>query len=169
VSIKTINFRDPSTNRYTKNYTRVDNELRAEAADYHERQPYAVLCAVVFIPLDACDDGKRSSPSSFGQAIQIFRHRSGREKPSDDPTLFEQIVIGLYDAGAHDFGKVAFFNVMDDPPKIGRPKGLKSFRDAIKIVVDAYDDRNKTKFRWAEGEVEILTSPEADDDDQEEE
>jgi hypothetical protein len=54
VSIKTINFRDLKTGRYTKNYTRVDNELRAEAADYHERQPYSVLCAVFFLPSDAC-------------------------------------------------------------------------------------------------------------------
>jgi hypothetical protein len=96
VSIKTINFRDPRTRRYTKNYTRVDNELRAEAADYHERQPYAVLCAVVFLPLDACDDGGKAAPSSFGQAIQIFRHRAGREKPVDDPTLFERVLVGLY-------------------------------------------------------------------------
>jgi hypothetical protein len=71
VSIKTINFRDLKTGRYTKNYTRVDNELRAEAADYHERQPYSVLCAVVFLPSDACEDGSkgaiefRSSDSSF--------------------------------------------------------------------------------------------------------
>jgi hypothetical protein len=35
VSIKTINFKDPRTGRYTKNYTRADNELRAEAQDYH--------------------------------------------------------------------------------------------------------------------------------------
>lgn len=53
LSIKTINFRDAKTKRYTKNYTRVDNELRAEAADYHERQPYSVLCAVIFLPFDA--------------------------------------------------------------------------------------------------------------------
>jgi hypothetical protein len=39
VSIKTINFRDAKTKRYTKNYTRADNELRAESADYHQRQP----------------------------------------------------------------------------------------------------------------------------------
>jgi hypothetical protein len=41
VSIKTINFTDGRSKRYTKNYTRADGELRAEASDYHERQPYA--------------------------------------------------------------------------------------------------------------------------------
>ncbi len=164
VSIKTINFRDARTNRYTKNYTRVDNELRAEAADYHERQPYAVLCAVVYLPLDACDDGGRLAPSSFGQAIRIFRHRAGREKSTDDPTLFERILVGLYEVDAHDFGKVAFFDVMDDPPRTGRPKSPKSFRDAVRTITDAYDGRNKTKFKWAEGDEEIITSPEPEEE-----
>jgi hypothetical protein len=169
VSIKTINFRDAKTNRYTKNYTRGDNELRAEAADYHERQPYAVLCAVVYLPLDACDDGGRLAPSSFGQAVRIFRHRAGREKPTDDLTLFETILVGLYDADAHDFGRVAFFNAMDNPPRTGRPKSLKSFREALRTITDVYDERNKTKFKWAEGNEEIITAPEPEDDDQEDE
>jgi hypothetical protein len=42
VFVKTLNFKDPKSQRYTKNYSRIDNELRAEASDYHERQPYAV-------------------------------------------------------------------------------------------------------------------------------
>jgi hypothetical protein len=57
VSIKTLNYRDARSRRYTKNFTRVDNELRAEAVDYHVRQPWAVLEGVLFLPLDACDDG----------------------------------------------------------------------------------------------------------------
>lgn len=166
VSIKTINFRDAKTKRYTKNYTRVDNELRAEAADYHERQPYAVLCAVVFLPVDSCNDGETAA-SSFGQAVQIFRYRSGREKPVDDPTLFERILIGLYDVGAADFGRVGFFDVMEDPPRQGRPPALKSFREAIDAIVAAYDQRNKSTFRWAEGVTEVLTGPEEDEDEEE--
>src|SRR5207237_4749262 len=57
VSIKTLNFRDAGSKRYTKNATRIDNELRAEAMDYHKRQPYSVLVGVVFVPVDSCDDG----------------------------------------------------------------------------------------------------------------
>jgi hypothetical protein len=167
VSIKTINFRDATTRRYTKNYTRVDNELRAEAADYHERQPYSVLCAVVFLPLDACDDGGMA-PSSFGQAVQIFRYRAGRERAVDDPTLFERILIGLYDADSDEFGRVAFFDVMDIPPRLGKPQGLMSFRDAIDAIVAAYDQRNKTTFKWAEGQTEVLTNPEPETGDDEE-
>ncbi|MGO8798898.1 MAG: hypothetical protein ACLQJL_07405 [Roseiarcus sp.] len=168
VSIKTINFRDARTKRYTKNYTRVDNELRAEAADYHERQPYAVLCAVVFLPLDACDDGGKSAPSSFGQAIQIFRYRAGREKPADDATLFERVLVGLYDSDDRDFGRVCFFDAMDDPPRNGRPRVSKSFQEAVDTIVDAYDRRNKTKFKWADGGTEILRNPLPESDNEEE-
>jgi hypothetical protein len=162
VSIKTINYRDGRTERYTKNYTRVDNELRAEAADYHERQPYAVLCGVVFLPLDACDDGSASSASSFGRAVQILRVRSGREKPTDDPTLFERILIGLYNADPSSFGGVHFFDVMDAPPRVGRPPALKSFSEAVDAIVDTYDTRNKTKFRWADGITEIAAPNDGD-------
>ncbi len=37
VSIKTLNFSDEGSGRFTKNATRIDNELRAEALDYHVR------------------------------------------------------------------------------------------------------------------------------------
>jgi hypothetical protein len=142
--------------------------LRAEAADYHERQPYAVLCAVVFLPLDACDDGGVSAPSSFGQSIQIFRPRARREKPADDSTLFERILVGLYETGASDFGRVHFFDVADAPPRTGKPRVLKSFRDAVNAIVDTYDRRNKTKFEWADGATEILNRPDSESDDEDE-
>ncbi len=77
VSIKTINFRDGKSGRYTKNFTRVDNELRAEAIDYHVRQPFAVLVGLVFLPYDACEDG-RTTHSSFGGAVRVFHYRANR-------------------------------------------------------------------------------------------
>ena len=67
ISIKTINFADAKTKRFTKNYTRNENELRAEAMDYHKRQPWAVLVAVIFLPVTSCDDASHcllyTSPS----------------------------------------------------------------------------------------------------------
>jgi len=166
VSIKTINFRDAKTKRYTKNYTRVDNELRAEAADYHERQPYAVLCAVVFLPLDACDDGG-SAPSSFGQAVQIFRYRGGRERAVDDSTLFERILIGLYDAVQPNFGATEFFDVMEAPPRTGRPSKSMTFEKAIDAIIESYDARNRSSFKWAEGETEILAASDRNEEEDE--
>lgn len=167
ISIKTVNFRDAKTRRYTKNYTRADGELRAEASDYHERQPYAVLIAVVFMPTDACDDAGRNVPSSFGQAVQIFRFRAGRSRPTDAPVLFERVFIALYQTNAARFGDVAFFDVMEAPPKRGRPANLMSFNELVGAIVQTYDQRNKPAFQWAEGVTEPLTLPDAENEDEE--
>lgn len=165
LSIKTINFRDAKTKRYTKNYTRADGELRAEASDYHERQPYAVLVAVIFLPFDACDDSK-AAPSSFGQAVQIFRFRAGRRTPNDPTLLFERVYIGLYETALDDFGSVAFFDVMEPPPKRGRPTDVFGFEELVRRIAAAYDERNKPQFRWADGESEAVTLPEPEEDDE---
>jgi hypothetical protein len=151
VSIKTINYRDPGKSaRYTKNYTRVDNELRAEAMDYHTRQPYAVMAALIFLPQDACDDGSDTTPSSFGAAVRAFRFRGGRRSPKDDSELFERIFLGLYNAEAAR-GDIWFFDVAESPPFAARPK--KQLFDWDKVmdeIVAVYEARNDPPFRWSD-------------------
>jgi hypothetical protein len=164
VSIKTINFRDAKTKRYTKNYTRADGELRAEASDYHVRQPYAVLVGIVFLPLDSCDDGTQS-PSSFGQAVTVFRFRAGRDEPSGDPNLFERVFIGLYGTDPESYGSVGFFDVMDPPPRNGRPAKLLSMAELIQAIQDTYDARNSPVFEWADSDADRLTEPVSDPDE----
>lgn len=166
VSIKTINFRDKATARYTKNYTRADAELRAEASDYHDRQPYAVMIAVVFLPIDSCDDGSGNWPSSLGQAVQVFRFRAGREKPTDPSMLFERAFIGLYDIDDDRLGEVGFFDVVDAPPKRGRPRKLLSLSEMIDVIVKTYDARNKPTFTWADAPPEPVSLPAPDDEDE---
>lgn len=154
ISIKTLNFRDQKTQRYTKNYTRVDNEWRAEASDYHERQPYAVMIGVLFLPEDATEDGKQS-PSSFGQAINVFRHRADRRFPADRSELFERIFIGLYANDEQRLGEVGFFDVMHDPPRHGPPTKLLSFEELVATIITIYDTRNKVGISWAEEATSI--------------
>lgn len=165
VSIKTINFPDPKTRRYTKNYTRVDAELRAEASDYHVRQPYAVLVAVIFLPADACDDGRRE-PSSFGQAVKAFRFRSGRAEPEDDPNLFERVFIGLYETSDSCWGQVGFFDVGTAPPKHARPSKLMGFDELLDEIRRAYDLRNSPVFEWADAAPESVLEPVVEPDDE---
>lgn len=155
VSIKTINFPDGASKRYTKNYTRVDGELRAEASDYHERQPYAVLVAVIFLPSDSCKPSSSDGPSSFGSAVQLFRNRSRRQSPADSAVLFEKVYIGLYNTTLEDFGSVRFFDVEDDPPKRGPPTTTLTFAQVIDGIVSAYDQRNNLKVVWADGTTEV--------------
>jgi hypothetical protein len=156
VSIKTLNFRDPKTKRYTKNYSRIDNELRAEATDYHMRQPYAVLVAILFLPQGSCDDGKAGSArsvSSFGAAVRFFRPRAGRLRPTDDPERFEGFFIGLYDPD-EPAAPARFFDVGDPPPRARRPVSdeLYCFDDVVAKITAAYDHRNFEPFEWAPDE-----------------
>lgn len=151
VSIKTLNYVDGKSARYTKNYTRIDNELRAEANDYHERQPYSVLVAVVFLPVDSCDDGA-GGPSSFGQAVKVFRTRAKREKASDLSELMEKVYIGAYVPDGENAGDVWFFDVENAPPKNGQPKNEQrlNLSQLITNIQYVYDARNNPPFEWAQ-------------------
>lgn len=177
VSIKTLNFPDPRTKRYTKNPTRLDNELRAEAMDYHERQPFAVLVTLVLVPRDACDDGDRKRPksswSSFAQIVNVLRHRTGREKSRDELQLFERGFVGLYEPAK---AELQFFDISLDPPQFGPPPATLTFDDVLKRVVEVYDNRNSVKPAWAKSstvkplrELEedgLIASTDDEDDDE---
>lgn len=158
VSVKTLNFRDAASARYTKNYTRIDAELRAEATDYHQRQPYSVLVGVLFLPVDACDDAGKAKKaelknvSSLGEAVRRFRYRAGRETPRDDVDLFERFFIGLYEPDGPEAGATRFLDVMAPPPRARRlrpDEGL-SFDEVIAAIVATYNERNDPPFTWAE-------------------
>src|SRR5262249_37340202 len=109
VSIKTTNAPEGKRNNYAKNVTGRDAELRAEAEDYHERQPYAVLIALYFVPINSCHNATSKAPSSFGTIAKTLRFRSGRKGPKDLTTLFESSYIGLYKETGVDKGRVEFF------------------------------------------------------------
>ena len=169
VSIKTLNFRDTKTHRetgtvtfgrYTKNMVRNDHELRAEAMDHHERFPYAVMVALFFLPVAACDDGENDK-SSFAHAVVTFRPRAGRSDPSDPAAKFERLFIGLYEQDGSP-PSVGFVDVMKAPPRRGRPpwpdeqddpvRGGKmlTLDEVIAEIVREYGIRNRTYIRWAD-------------------
>lgn len=163
VSIKTLNFRDPKSKRYTKNVTRIDNELRAEAGDYHERQPFSVLAALVFIPNDAANDG---AISSFAHAVLTLRYRTGRGSHRDAPDLFERLYIALYEAadGAR-LGEVMCFDVTKPPPKTGIPKlsDLLTLDDVLKDIQHAFYERNVPKKIFADSDEATDRAAELDE------
>jgi hypothetical protein len=155
VSIKTITAKDPRGGRFGKNYTRIDNELRAEAKDYHQRQPYAVMVAIIFLPEAACRDGSARTPSSFGSAVKQFRYRANRRNPTNEEELFERVFVCCYADEGASHGDTWFFDVMKPPPKNGRP--VKDARLSLPDVLDeirrTYEQRNDPPFEWA-GESE---------------
>jgi hypothetical protein len=154
VSLKSINFRDRETDRYTKNYSRNDNELRAEATDYHQRQPYAVLVDVLFLPFDSCDDGNKSDDgiSSFGAAVRYFRTRANRATHRDDIELFERFFVALYEPAGENEGHTVFFDVTRPPPRNRRPRieEILTFEQVAAQITLTYDLRNDPPFVWAD-------------------
>jgi hypothetical protein len=194
VSIKTYSFRDWRKDkktgqvvlgRYTKNMVRNDHELRAEAMDHHERHPYAVLVALFFLPMRACDDAG-SDKSSFAHAIMTFRQRAGRVQPTDPHQLFERFFVGLYELDEENRGAVWFFDVTDRPPRRGRPRrqdpakgearrGLLTLDEMIGEVVKTYGIRNRRYIEWADDDLDaapelvapVDTGADVDDDEEE--
>jgi hypothetical protein len=155
VSIKTLNYRDASSGRYTKNYSRVDNELRAEATDYHVRQPYSVLAGLLYLPADACDDGdpdRPASASSFASAVRYFRSRCGRDEPTDDPELFEAFYIGIYEFEGPMRGWVRYFDAGSSPPRARRPTTEETWShdEVLALITSTYDERNDPPFEFVE-------------------
>lgn len=158
LSIKTISSRDPKTKRYTKNYSRNDNELRAEAVDYHRRQPFAVLAAFLFLPADAADDASVSAEdsdddrnvSSFGAAVKYFRYRTPRIDAHDEPDRFEAFYVALYEGD----GTAMLWPVHDltlGPPSARRPREGEyvSVDEAVGELIGIYERRNNPPFSWA--------------------
>lgn len=92
ISLKSVHLRDiKGAQRYTHNMKRNEEELRIEASGYHKRQPYAVMIAVLFLPFDSAEDGKRDNPSSFGSWVRHLRPYTGRQSHEDEIDKFEKI------------------------------------------------------------------------------
>ena len=169
ISLKSVHIRElGGARRYTHNVKRNDEELGIEATVYHQRQPYAVMIAVLFLPFDSCTDAKTSKlPSSFGGWVQKLRSRVGRVEPDDRVSLFEKGYIALYKP---DGSELRFFDIQSAPPRQGVPKyegdligldqlprRLMTYSEFLRAVYDAYQLRNHTEFQWDDGEVDILT------------
>ena len=143
VSIKTLNFRDEATGRYTKNIKRLDGELRAEAQDYHVRQPFSVLVALVFMPEDSAYDSENRS--SLSHAWDVFQRRSGRKSTSDDASLFERMWLCVYATAPESFGRCQCFDVSQVFPPTGLPERSQSLSDLLNEINLEFAKRNKVR------------------------
>lgn len=155
VSLKSVHVRDVKPKqRFHHNMKRNDEELRAEAAGYHQRQPYAVLVAVVVLPFEACEDAEAVRPSSFGTWVRYLWPLGNREDAQGDFDRFERVFVMLYDPETAELG---FFDAKTPPPRRGRPPLLLSLDAFAAEITRTYDERNKLDFRWADGEPDLPT------------
>jgi len=147
ISLKSVHFREKPYRGFIHNMKRNDEELRTEASGYHQRQPYAVMIAVVFLPSDACDDASLRHPSSFGSWVKYLRPLAQRHAPHDDIARYERVFVGLYHRGGEE---MQFFDVENPPPRIGRPRNLLTYYEFLDEIEKTYLRRNASEFEWAE-------------------
>lgn len=162
ISLKAVHFREKERRGYIHNMKRNDEELRSEASGYHQRQPYAVMVAVVFVPDDACDDASLRHSSSFGAWVKYLRPLAQRQSAHDDIDRYERVFIGLY---ARDGSRLEFFDVALPPPKRGRPKALLTYHEFLDEVEKTFLKRNVADFEWADDVVSETDEPPQDDED----
>ena len=162
ISLKSVHFREKEKRGYIHNRKRNDEELRTEASGYHQRQPYAVMIAVVFLPDGACEDASARHPSSFGEWVKYLRPLAQRHAAHDDIARYERVFVGLYD---RDGTKMEFFDVEMAPPKSGRPKNLLTYREFLDEIEKTYLRRNSAEFEWAENVDGQTEGPIPDDEE----
>jgi hypothetical protein len=160
ISLKAVHFREKEKRGYIHNRKRNDEELRTEASGYHQRQPYAVMVAVLFLPDEACEDATTRFPSSFGEWVKYLRPLAGRKDAQDDIDRYEKVFVGLYN---RDGSRMEFFDVALAPPRRGRPVNLIGFTAFLDEIEKAYLRRNVADFEWADVAIESDEPPPDDD------
>jgi hypothetical protein len=161
ISLKSVHFKEKEKRGYIHNTKRNDEELRTEASGYHQRQPYAVMIAVVFLPDDSCDDATAQHSSSFGAWVRYLRPLAQRHAAHDDIARYERVFIGLY---ARSGVRMEFFDVEEAPPKTGRPKNLLGYSEFLHEIEKTYLRRNAAEFEWADDVAAETDEPPPDDE-----
>jgi hypothetical protein len=114
LSIKTFNFKDRKTLNYRHNYTGRFYELLGEELDLRRSYHWATLVALIFLPIDSCND---STPSSFAHAVRQFSKVAPDPIHSEGSACFEHVFIALHSPN----GDISFFDATVPPPRTGQP------------------------------------------------
>jgi hypothetical protein len=181
-SLKGGNFRDREGRQFDKNLTGRSYELSTEMREIHEYQPHAFMTCLYFLPLGATCD--KANGSSFAHVVQYLRAHTGRldRLSPGQMRLFDSAIIGLYVPGdvedyhyasdrpggpKHFFyadpfprGIVRYFDVLQDPPKTGRPM-LHTTMDLTQMVdacVSSYSGEG-AGVSWAPAEPDQEGEP----------
>jgi hypothetical protein len=181
-SLKGGNFRDHEGRNYDKNLTGRAYELREEMQEIHSYQPSAFMVCLYFFPLGATCD--KVTGSSFAHAVQFLRARTGRTDhlSAGQAGRFDMAIIGLYvpgDRESYEFavgraggprsfayedpfprGVVRYFDVEQDPPKMGRPAlgTTMSLPEMVDAAVARYTG-DAAAISWASPEPEHEGDP----------
>jgi hypothetical protein len=145
LSVKSINFKDRSTNNYQKNLTNRRGDLLYEGVTLHRRFPYAVLAGFLFLDRGAADDGTAQRRSTFLNAHSRLRLFDGRNDPAGRDEQYERLYVGLLDANP----EAAWWELY----RVGAPTVPVSLEEAFDDLVELVGERNPDFYEAADGQL----------------
>jgi len=145
LSVKSINFKDRSTNNYQKNLTNRRGDLLYEGVTLHRRFPYAVLAGFLFLDRGAAEDGTSQRRSTFLNAHSRLRLFDGRNDPAGRDEQYERLYVVLLDVNP---GR-AWWELY----RVGHPTVPLALGDVFDDLVELVGERNPDFYDATEGEL----------------
>jgi hypothetical protein len=140
-SVKSINFRDKSTQNYQKNLSNRRGDMLFEGVTLHRRFPYAVLIGLFFFDRGAATDGTDRRRNTLQNAHSRLKLFTGRDDPAGREEQFERIFLGLLSEGGVDF-YVA-----------GNPDETFSLDGILDSALSLVADRNPDFYEYENGKL----------------
>ena len=151
ISVKTINFRDLTSNNFQKNVTNRRGDMLFESVTLHRRFPYAVLGGFLFFDKDAENDATKRRRSTFLNTHDLFRLFTGRTDPSGRDEQYERLYIALLDANR--FAPTARLFLA------GHPTEEVPIGAALDELVTTVAERNSDFYEYANGRIRPVRLP----------
>lgn len=148
VSIKSINFKDSSTNNLQKNLTNRRGDMLFEAVTLHRRFPYAVVVGFFFLSHEASLDATERRKSTFLNAHQRLKLFTGRNDPSGRDEQLERLYVVLLNPDPLSAGVEIFL--------AGNPGTTVSLTDAVQEWMELLVDRNPDFYEIIDGKLKKL-------------
>ena len=149
ISVKTINFKDKSTNNFQKNLINRRGDMLMEAVTLHRRFPYAVLAGFFFLDKDSANDGTAKRRSTFTNAHSRLQLFTGRADPAGREEQFERFYLILLDASPTD--------VSLRPFAVGAPDTEVTFSDIVDDLLKLVAQRNPDFYEFIDGNLRKAT------------
>ncbi len=144
ISIKTISFRDATTQNYQKNLQNRKGDLVFEVATLHKRFPFAVVGGLFFLYQDAKKDNVgHARISTFDRAHQVFKMFNRRVGTRNEDSKFEYLAVGLYQSVP---AKCTLYEA-------GQPNKPISFDFFIGELLRLVAERNPEEFVYHKGHI----------------
>ncbi|NUU50917.1 hypothetical protein HP444_08870 [Curtobacterium luteum] len=148
VSVKSIMFRDGSSNNFQKNLTNRRGDLLVESVTLHRRFPYAVLSAFFFIDAAAEHDGTPRRKSTFENAFPRLRLFTRRPDPSGREEQYERFYLILLDANSFA-PSIRAFEVHDSETEV-------NLEFALDDMIELIGERNFDLYDGTDGVIKKL-------------